>query len=162
MPVYVVDSSVIAKLFLAEEERDKAQALLQQAIDGKAVLRCPALMLYEVTNVFIIQGIEVDAIKHNLAKLQGLIDHGILAIIAPTVAHLEKTVELAATDTGGLGHISSYDAVFHALALQEGGIFITADKKHVQRTRSLFGAVMALADFPVPTPSTDEADEEVS
>ena len=104
-------------------------------------------MLYEVTNVFVIQGLEADTIAANLAKLQGLIDSGIIILIPPTVALLEKAAALAATETHGQGHISSYDATFHALALDRGGILITADKKHVLKTQNVFGSVEELSSF---------------
>ncbi len=149
--VCILDTSVVAKFFLMEEDSDKAKALLQHAISGKLTLKCPALVLYEVTNTFIIQNMEASAIKSCLAKLQGLIDNDIITLVPPTLDLLEKTTELASADTQGQGHISSYDAAFHALALQVGGTLLTADKKHVRKTKPLFGSVEELSHFAFPS-----------
>lgn len=155
MSVYVLDSSVIAKLFLQEADSDQAKAVLQHAIDGHISIVCPMLMLYEVVNALIIQNISVEAIKTHIAELQGLIDNDIITIVPATQELLEKTTEIAMTDTQGLGHISSYDSAFHALALATGATLLTADAKHAQKTATLFGSIKILDDFSI-TP-TDTA-----
>ena len=53
MTVYVLDSSVVAKLFLLEDDSHQAKAVLQHAIDGHITILCPMLMLYEVVNALI-------------------------------------------------------------------------------------------------------------
>lgn len=149
MAVYVLDSSVVAKLFLLEDDSHQAKAVLQHAIDGHITLLCPMLMLYEVVNAFIIQNLDVEAIKTYIDELEGLIDNEIITIVPASQELLAKATEIAATDTQGLGYISSYDAAFHALALTAGGTLLTADVKHAQKTKTLFGSVAILADFSV-------------
>ena len=65
----------------------------------------------------------------------------VIEIFPPSQALLEKSVELANLDTKGQGHISSYDATFHALAILENATFLTADKKHFKKTNKLIGSV---------------------
>lgn len=69
------------------------------------------------------------------------VDVKLVKIFPPSKELLEKSVELANFDTKGQGHISSYDATFHALAILENAIFLTADKKHVRKTEKLIGSV---------------------
>lgn len=49
------------------------------------------------------------------------------------------------------GYISSYDASYHALAIELGAIFVTADKPHVRRTENLLGNITALDRFEIPS-----------
>jgi len=42
--------------------------------------------------------------------------------------------------------ISFYDAAYHALALNTGGTFITADKKYYEKTKSE-GNIMLLKNY---------------
>ncbi|MEK7523423.1 MAG: hypothetical protein AAB588_00140 [Patescibacteria group bacterium] len=42
--------------------------------------------------------------------------------------------------------VTFYDSGYHALALQEGGTFITADEKYFQKTKKQ-GGVMLLKDY---------------
>jgi predicted nucleic acid-binding protein len=143
---------VVAKFFLDEADSDKARALLQQSINDLVTLKCPYLVLYELTNTFIIQGMGLTDIHSCLAKLQGFVDNDVIILELPTNALLKKTAELASADTRGQGYISSYDAAFHALALQESIVLLTADKKHVRKTKSLLGSVEELSEFSISEP----------
>lgn len=138
MTVYVLDSSVIAKLFLLENDSDQAKAVIQHAIDGHIRILCPMLMLYEVVNALIIQNIDVEVIKTHIDELKGLIENEIITIVEASQELLAKAAEIAVTDTQGLGHISSYDAAFHASALAVNGILLTADIKHAQKNARPF------------------------
>ena len=44
------------------------------------------------------------------------------------------------------GFPSVYDAAYHVMAISDGGVFVTADKKHVAKTRP-FGHVCLLGDY---------------
>lgn len=56
MKKYIVDTSVIAKLFLLEEGREQAIELFRLAGRKEAQLIAPSLMLYELNNTLICEG----------------------------------------------------------------------------------------------------------
>ena len=73
--------------------------------------------------------------------------NGIEHVFPPSRELLKKAREIANTEVKGYGYVSSYDAIFHALALMEKGILLTADRKHYLKTRDLIGSVKMLEDF---------------
>ena len=57
--------------------------------------------------------------------------------------------EMSFWNTKIRGHISSYDASFHGLAIEIGATFVTADKAQIRRTKEQFGSVCALNSFDI-------------
>lgn len=55
--VYVIDTSVLAKVFLAEPEHERAAALIEACIRGETKLIAPSLLLYEVNNALVSKGV---------------------------------------------------------------------------------------------------------
>ncbi len=53
---------------------------------------------------------------------------------------------MATAAAPGGGYPTLFDSIYHAMALERGGVFVTADRKHVDRTRS-FGGVMLLSEW---------------
>ena len=147
MKKYVIDTSVAFKLFTDEEGRDSAIHILKLAKEQNIILLAPILILYEMLNSFVSNGYSTLETKNNIKAFYGNIDSEIITIKTPSLDLLSKSTELANLDTKGQGYISSYDATFHALAVLENAIFITADKKHYQKTKTLIGSVLLLEDF---------------
>jgi len=48
----VIDASVAAKIFIAEEHSDKAMEIIEAHVRGYLLLSAPTLLLYELGNVF--------------------------------------------------------------------------------------------------------------
>lgn len=147
MNKYVVDTSVAFKFFAEEEDSETSLKILKLARDGNITLLAPTLIFYEIINSFVSNGYPEKEILENSEAFHEIADLKIIEIKNPSLEALNKAVEIANTDTKGQGYISSYDATFHALALLENAVLITADKKHYQKTKNLVGSVMLLKDF---------------
>ncbi|MCK5871958.1 MAG: type II toxin-antitoxin system VapC family toxin [Methylococcales bacterium] len=134
MQCYVVDSSVFNKLYLDEVDRDKAQQLFIQAASGQIMLLAPDLLYLEVINtaqrcdVPLKAVIELLEVQKHLMKMRSVTDK-----------ERKKAVEIVADGHEKSGYPSIYDAIFHAMALCNQGIFITADKRHYAKTHALGG-----------------------
>lgn len=146
---YSVDTSVAVKLFLDEELREHALSLFQMGKNNTVELIAPSLIYYELTNALISSGIKESDVKNVIDLFQDLESNNIITIVAPDCALLKKAVEIACLNTGGYGYISSYDAIFHALALLQKAIFLTADKKHYTKTREIVGSIQLLEDIQI-------------
>jgi predicted nucleic acid-binding protein len=147
MKLYVVDTSVVAKLFLLEEGREHVLDLFRAAMKQEIRLIAPTLLLYELNNTLICEGFAESEVLECLTTLDIQIQQRVLTIYPPTIAMFRKIVEIASLDTKGQGYISAYDATFHALALLEDGIFLTADKTHYRKTVDLIGSVTLLENL---------------
>jgi predicted nucleic acid-binding protein len=134
----VPDASVILKWVLPPKDEPHAAAALRlrdAAINGKLRLIVPALWLYEVGNI-LVRKFPAQA----AAILDALVAFGITEG-SPGDKWRRRAVDLV------IEHgVTFYDAAYHALALVEGGIFVTADERYVSRAgRS--GGIILLNDF---------------
>lgn len=133
MKVIVPDTSVLLKWVLAgpdEEGLEPALRLREAALRGRVVLKVPSLWVYEVGNVLTRRFPE-----HARALLDALVAFD-LEEGAQSGEWLDRAIWLAR------GHgVSFYDAAYHALALVERGVFVTADVKYVRKTEKAGGVV---------------------
>ncbi len=144
---FIVDTSVTVKLFLEEEGADLADKLFEQAKDEEILLFAPTLTSYEVLNTLVKENIPNEEIQEHLRMLKDYTEAKIINLVDYSETLALKTLEIATMDTKGKGHISSYDATFHALAMLQQGIFLTADKKHYEKTKDIIGSILLLEDF---------------
>ncbi len=147
MKKIIVDTSVTVKLFLEEKDSDLADKVFEQAKDGEILLFAPTLTLYEVLNTLVKENIPNDEIQEHLQMLKDYTEAKLLNLVDFSETLALKTLEIATMDTKGKGHISSYDATFHALAILQKGIFLTADKKHYEKTKDIIGFTLLLENF---------------
>jgi len=132
-PLVVPDASVILKWALAsedEEDRDRALALRDAWLAGECRVLVPSLWVYEVGNVL---GRKEPRLAP--ALLSALIALRLDEIQAADVA--ETAFGLMAT-----AHVTFYDAVYHAVAIDLGGTLVTADASHLRRTSRTGRAVL--------------------
>lgn len=141
---YVVDTSVAAKLFLAESLQNEARALFEAANNKYVELSAPTLILYEINNALIASHLSVMVREMALFSFAEMINSDVLQLIPENMSLLIEAGKVADTDTKSQGYISSYDATFHALALQLGATLITADKSHYRKTKDSIGSIVLL------------------
>ena len=135
MPVVVPDASVLLKWVLPSDEPDTDKALLLRTaiLDEAVSALVPSLWLYEVGNT-IARRFPAQADTW----LAALLKFG-LRESPPSKAWLTKSLELTR-----LHSVSFYDAAYHALALLQEGLFITADPTYVTRAEKS-GSVITLS-----------------
>ncbi|HJW81826.1 MAG TPA: type II toxin-antitoxin system VapC family toxin [Acidiferrobacterales bacterium] len=139
MKVVVPDASVILKWVLpdpsGEEGLDAALRLRDAVISEKVYVKVPSLWLYEVGNTLTRR-----FPRQAADALQLLIAFGLEESV-PDDRWLSRAVGLT-HDHG----VTFYDAAYHALALVEKGIFVTADQKYIRKAGKA-GRVISLADW---------------
>lgn len=136
--IYIVDASVMLKWFLFENE-DQTQALMlrHDYFDRNVELHIPYYAFAEVLNIMIRNLPEDQAMSaFSLLLTYKLQEYRIDLELASLSAKLMKKYKGTAF----------YDAGYHALALQTGGTFITADEKYYKKTKKA-GHVMLLKNY---------------
>jgi len=143
MPIKLVpDSNVFMKLLFDEVDSDEARVLFKTCALSQTHLLVPELFKYEIAEV-------TRYFKASLAKSLTLFDaheQTIMRVIPPT-----KDMWLLAEEISLLGHQQSgypsiYDSIYHAIAIKEKAIFITADKRHYHKSKS-FGNIQLLENW---------------
>lgn len=143
----IIDTSVLARYFFAHEQTPIARGIIERAYYGDLILAAPSLLLYEIASVFSKEQCDAATAKRALSETVALVEANVINLIEPDETALQEALAMAAFDTGGQGHISVYDATFHALAILNGATFITADKKHYNKSVKPFGHIELLEAF---------------
>jgi predicted nucleic acid-binding protein len=146
---YVVDTSVLAKVFINESHRDRVVALLNPAMAKRIELHAPSLVLYEINNVLVSKRATGRHYDDAMRFLFAWTHLGVLVLHEPDEDLLRRAEAIASIDTQGQGYISSFDATFHALAIRIDAAFVTSDEAHVRKTARSVGFVASLQSLPV-------------
>lgn len=125
------DASVLLKWVLPgddEQDTDAALALRNEAVAGQLELVVPQLWIYEVGNT-LARRFPNDADE----LLASLVDFGL------TEARLDSDWRTRAVSLSAKYGVAFYDAAYHAVALELGGVFVTADERYVRRAAGAGG-----------------------
>jgi predicted nucleic acid-binding protein len=135
--IIVADASVLLKWIIKEEKWQEQAFLLKDQFGRSEVnIIVPSHCFAEICNIL----------------GRGMKDQAISFISYLTVSEIEEhnlTLNLASAAFGLMkkySGISFYDAAYHALAIQEGGIFVTADEKYFRNTNRE-GRIILLKDY---------------
>lgn len=124
----VLDSSVIAKWYLDEEQKQEALKLRRLHIENKLTITAPALLILELSNIFVTRKLDQNDYDGNLEKiLQFRIN-----FIEPDSLTLKSSFAFSKQF-----RLSFYDATYVACAQKLKCDFVTADKKLYRTTKRL-------------------------
>ncbi|NQY74844.1 MAG: type II toxin-antitoxin system VapC family toxin [Candidatus Margulisbacteria bacterium] len=135
---YVIDACVFSKLYLKEEGSEKCKSFFLHVVENEIPLIVPSLIVYELLNVA--RRCDVP-ISTPLSFLRELSMYN-LDVIEPEYDHFEKAIEISAHGNKKAGYPQFYDAIYHAIAICEEGIFITSDEKYLSKTKKYDHAVL--------------------
>lgn len=142
LPIVVPDASVILKWVLpSADEADAAQAQLVRTavLEERVRVLVPSLWIYEIGNTisrkFPTQAADL---------LAALVKFGL-----QDAPRTEKWLSNALGLASRFG-CTFHDAAYHAVALSNNGVFVTADSSYVQLAGGA-GNVVALDDWRAPT-----------
>ena len=122
MVTWVLDTSVVVKWFLAEEQSDPALIYLNRLTSGDARVAAPSSLPYELANVFWVRRRDGLSAKESAEMWE---DFSLLPLsLADGFELLPRALTLAHEH-----EVSPYDAAFVALAEELGCDFVTADRK---------------------------------
>ena len=142
MKTLVIDSSVFNKLFLDEPDSNDVVELFDKARLGQYRLIAPDLLYLEVISTANFFHVPISQV---VELLEFQCRH-LLSLRPLTSEELNKAVEITQIGHQNSGYPSIYDATFHAMALCNEAVFLTADKRHYAKTLQL-GGVCLLGDL---------------
>ncbi len=130
------------KLLFDEFDSHEAKVFFKTCALSETQLLAPELFKYEIAEV-------TRYFNTPLSKTLALFDahqQSILTVIAPTQDIWLLAEEITQTGHQKSGYPSIYDSIYHALAIKENATFITADKRHFNKSKS-FGHIQLLEDW---------------
>lgn len=135
-PIFVADASVLIKWAIDEKEDfDQAMHFRDDFLGNKIEICVPAHCFSEIGNT--LGRVRNDAIEFFSDLLVSNVEQCNLTLESANLAF-----QLMQKYRG----ISFYDAGYHALALQQGALFITADEKYYKKTKKA-GHIQLLKDY---------------
>ena len=138
----IIDSNIAAKLFTDEPDSIDAVELMESAIKHKSTMLVPELFKYEITAIAYRKRIPLKSV---LVLFDEQIDK-VLNYIKPSTLNWLEAAKIALHGTEKSGYPDMYDSIYHALAINHNGVFITADEKHYAKTKDL-GSIVLLKDW---------------
>jgi predicted nucleic acid-binding protein len=140
--IIVLDANVAVKMLHAEADTEKARAFFRACTERDVKLLVPQHFLYEIVNVCQRVNVGVDEVLEFYDTLKA----SILTVVSPGRDTWLRAEEIVLDGHPNSGFPSIYDSIYHAMALAEGGVFVTADKRHVVKTHQ-HGGVILLSEW---------------
>ena len=140
--LFVVDANVFAKLFIEEPDSGQARAFLKHCVENETPLLAPSLFTYEILQIAAYYG-------YPLPKALDIINDYkafSLNIVELNVEQWKIAGTMTQSGHQQTGFPSLYDSCYHALAVENNCLFLTADKRHAAKTES-FGHLQLLKDW---------------
>ena len=141
--IIVWDSNIFAKLLFEEHDSEEARAFTRACFerdDTKIIV--PELFTYELASISQYYG---DDITRTITALEAPFASSLVSV-APNKEAWILAEKIARTGHEKSGYPSIYDSIYQALAIQSGGVFVTADKKHFAKSKE-FQHICLLEDW---------------
>jgi len=122
--IIVPDSNVFIKLFVNEKDSQEAKNFFITCAEMNLKLVVPELFKYEIAETTRDCGQPLQHVFDALDKMTRSILNG----------HPKS------------GFASMYDSIFHAVAINSGGVFVTADHRHYAKAKE-FGHITLFKDW---------------
>lgn len=136
--IIVLDANIAVKMLHAEPDTEQARALFRFCAKQGIKILVPEHFLYEVVNVCERVNVTVDEVLVFYEALKA----SILTVVSPNRSTWLRAERIAKDGHPSSGFPSIYDSIYHALALDVGGVFVTADKRHVAKTHQHGGVTL--------------------
>lgn len=122
----VLDANIAVKLLHDEHDSEEAKNFLTECAVQDVRIIVPEHFLYELVNVSHRLNVKTELVYDFYESIKS----SILMSVSPS-----RSMWLLAEKIANEGHIKSgfpsiYDSIYHALAIESEGVFVTADKRH--------------------------------
>ncbi|MBL4746211.1 MAG: type II toxin-antitoxin system VapC family toxin [Flavobacteriaceae bacterium] len=130
--IVVPDSNIFAKLLFQEGDSYVAKGFFEYCVINNITLVVPELFIYEIMSIT--QYYKGD-MKKSISHIEA--HKGVnLIISSPSLAMWQTAQKISNAGHSKSGYPSMYDSIYHALAIEGKGTFITADKRHFSKTEN--------------------------
>ena len=145
---YVLDANVFLEYIYGRPLKSHSQQLIKDAILKKIKILIPSLLLDEVTEVLCGNLDNVEDVQKHLKYIEHLAKEEVINIVVRNCDVRMKAIEISRTGNQKSGYPELTDSLYHALAILNGAVFITNDKKYVSKVKQ-FGHIQKLSNISV-------------
>ncbi|MER9328110.1 VapC toxin family PIN domain ribonuclease [Mesorhizobium sp. M0488] len=116
--------------------------MIDHMVDQGQGYLAPSVVLYEALSA----ALHVELPLATVGQLFDQFRELGLAIEEPTAQDLATAEKIATSAVPGNGYPTLFDSIYHAMAIERGATFVTADQRHFAKA-SQFGSVVLLKDW---------------
>lgn len=127
--IIVPDSNLFIKLFHPEADSEEAKVFFKACAELNFKLIVPDLFKYEVSAVACDKQCDLKPVLNLFQAFK----RSILTVSSPDESTWLLAEKIVKSGHPKSGFPSIYDSIYHALAIQAGGVFLTADEKHCSK-----------------------------
>lgn len=138
----VLDANIFLKLVKRENDSEQAKMLFKSIAREVISILVPHVVVNEVIHVCERDKLDIEAV---CSLFKGLIELN-LSFVPVTSNLIDNTVSITQEGHKKSGYPTFSDSMYHAIAIQEDALFITADKSHYEKTKHL-GNIRLLKDI---------------
>ncbi len=138
MAILVPDASVIIKWVVPPDNEahvDQALALRREIVWKNRPVRLPALWYYEVGNILARRFPEQAQAQMSGLLALGMLEQELAGVLEPALDLVRRY------------GVTFYAASYHATALVNDGLFITSDRRYLEKAAAA-GHILPLAEWP--------------
>lgn len=138
MQTIIFDASVVIKTLVDEKGSESALECMNACLYHHSTMKAPNLLQYEVANVANREGVSIE-------KYADFMESTIDTLIkqeSPSRVVWIKAEEITQEGNKKSGFPAMYDSIYHAMAIVDNGVFVTADRRHYEKARSFKHIVM--------------------
>jgi predicted nucleic acid-binding protein len=140
--IIVLDANVFAKIFVPEPDSDEAKIFLKSCASLGVRFMVPHLFAYEIAEITRYYKYPLEETR----KLFRTFQRSVLSLVDPDNPTWLLAEKINASGHEKSGFPSMYDSIYHALAIRQDAVFVTADRKHYKKAKG-FGHICLLKDW---------------
>lgn len=142
MQTLTVDANVFFKILHQEFDSEIAENFLDWCFINEITICVPTLFTYELVSI----ANRVNISSERVLDMIELMEETNLTSLKPTKKMWRQAEIIANQGNPKSGFPSMYDSIYHAMAIDLKGIFVTADEKHFKKSHE-FGSMLLLRDW---------------
>ncbi|WP_245428919.1 hypothetical protein [Mesorhizobium sp. WSM3860] len=120
--------------FKQVDDSEAAHNLVDRMLEQGRGFLAPSVVLYEALSAALHVELPLTVVGQLFDQSREL---G-LAIEEPTMQDLATAEKIATSAAPGNGYPTLFDGIHHAMALERGGTFVTADQRHIAKGRAVW------------------------
>ena len=138
----VLDANIYVKLFKKETDSQQAIELLNKLVEEGVEIIEPSVVINEAINTCEVNKQDVSEVCN---LFRALIDTNIRFVEMDSEL-IQQTFKITQQGHPKSGFPTFSDSMYQAIAIREGALFITADRRHFEKTKHL-GSIQTLSDL---------------
>jgi predicted nucleic acid-binding protein len=129
----VLDANIYVKLFKKEADTEQVRDLIATILRDKRKILAPSIVINETVRTLEVHNIDIS----QACRFFNALIESSLEIVEVSSDLINATLDITKQGHQKSGYPTFSDSMYQAIAIQRQALFITADKRHYEKTKHL-------------------------